>query len=333
MLPLLPPDTQILCPTTVEPLLTIPGQSAPRSPATVFNSFPPACSALADAGGDAAWILFIGSNDASHVGQLAAARSPSLENALAQAIATNRSLIVAAQSPLPADLQQQHKAPLLPFLHPLQAADLVLLPRAAVTADCSLNLADVVLQQRPLLEILHRGPDCSRTPGPAAASPILNLSALRRAVKRMLPELDRPAEDFACIEAGLLLLHDFDAQAHEIVQGLEGDGQLQTADYWHGIMHRREPDPGNAAWWFRRVSGHPAASVLGRNLLQWLQDIGASAEVLQQARQLLRADHRIDSQRMIDLAGKALRAPRSTIASTLRLVQYLEIVNLLAFPA
>jgi hypothetical protein len=206
MLPLLPPDTQILCPTTVEPLLTIPGQSAPRSPATVFNSFPPACSALADAGGDAAWILFIGSNDASHVRQLAAARSPSLENALAQAIASNRSLIVAAQSPLPADLQQQHKAPLL-------------------------------------------------------------------------------------------------------------------------------PDPGNAAWWFRRVSGHPAASVLGRNLLQWLQDIGASAEVLQQARQLLRADHRIDSQRMIDLAGKALRDPRSTIASTLRLVQYLEIVNLLAFPA
>jgi hypothetical protein len=36
---------------------------------------------------------------------------------------------------------------------------------------------------------------------------------------------------------------------------------------------------------------------------------------------------------MIDLAGKALRDPRSTIASTLRLVQYLEIVNLLAFPA
>lgn len=68
------------------------------------------------------------------------------------------------------------------------------------------------------------------------------------------------------------------------------------------------PYPGKAAWWFRRVSGHPVASLPGRNLLQ-------------QARQLLRADHRIDSQRMIDLAGKALRDPRSTIASTLRLVQ------------
>lgn len=333
MLHLLPPETQILCPATVGPLLTTTDQFAPRSPVAVLNRFPPACSDLADACGDAEWILFIGSDDADHVRQLAAARSPGLEQSLSQAIACDRSLLVVAQSPLPADLQQQHMAPLLPFLHPLQSADLVLLPRAAVTADCSLNLADAVLQQRPLLEILYRGPDCTHTPGPAATSPVLDLRALRRAVKRMLSELDRPAEDWPCIEAGVLLLHDFDTQAHSIVQGLEGDGQLQTADYWHGIMHRREPDPGNAAWWFRRVSGHPAASVLGRNLQQWLQDIGAAAEVLQQARQLLRADHRIDSQRMIDLAGEALRAPRSTIACTLRLVQYLEIVNLLTFPA
>lgn len=333
MLPLLPPETQILCPATVAPPLTIPGQPVPRSPAAVLNTFPPACSALADAAGDAGWILFIGSDNTEHVRQLSEARSPALEESLSQAIADGRSWIFAAESPLPTDLQQQHSAAMLPFLHPLQAADLVLLPRTALTAARSLNLADAVLQQHPLLEILHRGPDCRRTPGPAASSPILDHCVLRRAVTRLLPELGRSAEDHPCIEAGLLLLHDFDTQAHTIVQGLEGAGRLQTADYWHGIMHRREPDPGNAAWWFRRVSGHPAASALGRNLQQWLREIGASTEVQQQARQLLRADHSIESQRMIDLAGKALRAPRSTIASTLRLVQYLEIVNLLTFPA
>jgi len=222
---------------------------------------------------------------------------------------------------------------MLPFLHLWQPADLVLLPQAALTIDRSLNLADAALQRRPLLEILDRGPDCRRTPGPTASSPILNLSALRRAVKQMLQEIGRSAEDRSCIEAGVLLLHDFDTQAHALVQGLEGAGDLQTADYWHGIMHRREPDPGNAAWWFRRVSGHPAASVLGRNLQQWLQDIGASAEVLQQARQLLRSDQRIDARKMIDLADTALRNPRSSYASTLRLVQYLEIISLLTFPA
>lgn len=333
MLTLLPPETQILCPATLGPLLTIPGQPAPRSPADVLNRFPPACSALADTAGGAGWVLFIGSDNTDHVRQLAEVRTPSLEGSLSQAIAGGRSWIVATESPLPTDLQQQHCAAMLPFLHPLQATDLVLLPRAALTADRSLNIADAVLQQQPLLEILHRGPDCRRTPGPAASSPILADSALRRAVKRLLPELGRSAEDFPCIEAGILLLHDFDAQAHNIVQGLEGAGRLQTADYWHGIMHRREPDPGNAAWWFRCVSDHPAASVLGRKLQQWLQEIGASAEVLQQARQLLRADHRIDSRKMIDLAGKALRDPRSITASTLRLVQYLEIVNLLTFPA
>jgi hypothetical protein len=63
--------------------------------------------------------------------------------------------------------------------------------------------------------------------------------------------LDRPAAE-ACL-AGLWLYHDFWDEAHRVSQ------DLATAEgsYWHGLVHRREPDAVNAAYWFRRVGAHP----------------------------------------------------------------------------
>jgi hypothetical protein len=53
--------------------------------------------------------------------------------------------------------------------------------------------------------------------------------------------------------AGLWLRYDFLDESHAISQEINDS----TGSYWHGIMHRREPDFSNARYWFRRVATHP----------------------------------------------------------------------------
>jgi hypothetical protein len=79
------------------------------------------------------------------------------------------------------------------------------------------------------------------------------------AVKPLLQELQRElpkkAKDrgfaLACL-AGLWLYHSFLDESHAISQDLD----TLEGSYWHAILHRREPDYGNAKYWFRRVPRH-----------------------------------------------------------------------------
>jgi hypothetical protein len=67
---------------------------------------------------------------------------------------------------------------------------------------------------------------------------------------------DRHMAD-AC-RAGLWLYHDFLDESHKISQDID----TPTGSYWHAIMHRREPDPSNSKYWWRRVGSHPVLQQL-----------------------------------------------------------------------
>jgi hypothetical protein len=52
--------------------------------------------------------------------------------------------------------------------------------------------------------------------------------------------------------AGLYLYFSCLDESHTISQSIE----TPDGSFWHGIMHRQEPDAGNSGYWFRRVGKH-----------------------------------------------------------------------------
>lgn len=55
------------------------------------------------------------------------------------------------------------------------------------------------------------------------------------------------------VRAGLYLYFSFWDEAHETAQ----DIATAEGSYWHAIVHRQEPDAGNAGYWFGLVGPHP----------------------------------------------------------------------------
>ena len=99
--------------------------------------------------------------------------------------------------------------------------------------------------------LLDPEPLCELGPGRPDSSNRELLCALTPATLFVGSKIaDRKMAD--CCLAGLWLLHDFLDESHVLSQEIA----TPTGSYWHGIMHRREPDFGNSKYWFRRVGTH-----------------------------------------------------------------------------
>lgn len=86
----------------------------------------------------------------------------------------------------------------------------------------------------------------------------------RRRIQEYRCEPFESEKDQVAVRAGLLQLHDLLDLSHQASQSGEGEGRHLCCDYWHAIMHRREPDYGNSKYWFRRVGDHPCFDALSQ---------------------------------------------------------------------
>lgn len=73
------------------------------------------------------------------------------------------------------------------------------------------------------------------------------------------------------ILAGLYQKNDDLEASHTLCQ--EADGQADGASYWHGIVHRREPDFSNARGWFKKAEGLSALPEIFRGVVPFLQRV------------------------------------------------------------
>jgi hypothetical protein len=104
----------------------------------------------------------------------------------------------------------------------------------------------------------------------------LQRSLAEPALAAILPDVARPVR--LALAAGLLQIHDFWEASHEAAQEADDRGESRFSPYWHGIAHRREPDYGNAAYWFRRVGRHPLYPALGAAATALVEAEGTDAD-------------------------------------------------------
>jgi len=102
-------------------------------------------------------------------------------------------------------------------------------------------------------------------PGPRAG--VRPLAALNRELEEALTQAGLTDHRSELVRATVLLWHDHLDAAHTLAQDVE----TKDGSYVHAILHRREPDYGNAKYWFHRVGKHPCFAELAARVTAMLE--------------------------------------------------------------
>ncbi len=129
------------------------------------------------------------------------------------------------------------------------------------------------------------------------------------------------------IKSGLLLWNDALDDSHDVSQELGNN----TGSYWHGMMHRREPDYSNAKYWFGRVGTHPIFPELRERAIALFKETSNPSDALAQIGQAIETQEHWDAYQFIDWCQAAENDLSSDTTQFLQQVQAEEIKLLLAY--
>ena len=196
------------------------------------------------------------------------------------------------------------------------------------------------LQNQDSVVLTGSSATLNASPLPAVATELPDLAPQRPRSRRkwivnLLKQLS-PAEylsgegdscEAEAILAGLLQLNNFLDESHNHSQSIQGQGQDVNGDYWHGIMHRREPDYGNAKYWCRRVGSHPCFQQLPELAQQAFDECPSSDAAHWKSR--LAGESGWDAAAFVDLCEATERSSDDDLTTAAKRIQWAEMLILL----